>query len=370
MSFSATDTEKSFTFTATDDRDDDDGESVELTFGTLPSGVSTGATTKTTVTITDDDMEAGKVTLTLMPSTIDESGSDNVSTVTVSLGSTSTAATTVTVSTAPASAAWFTLSANRTLTIAAGQTTGTGAVTITAVDNSTYTGNRQVTVSGSATNETGVTDPDDVTLTITEDDDKPVTASFGQDSYTVAEGSTATVKVTLSADPEREVVVPLTKSNQNGATGSDYSGVPASVSFQGGETERTFTFVATQDTEDDDGERVSLSFGSPPAMGVTAGTHSQTVVTIRDDDDPQVVVSFSQGAYTVSEGATTTVTVSLDKDPERTVTIPITTANLGGASDSDYSGVPESLTFARGVTERSFVFSAVRDNLSDAGEWG
>ena len=113
VSFQSGDTGKSITFTATDDNLDDDGESVELTFGTLPSGVSGGATTTTTVTITDDDMEAGKVTLTLTPSTIGESGSDNVSTVTASLGSTSTAATTVTVSTAPASAAWFTLSANR-----------------------------------------------------------------------------------------------------------------------------------------------------------------------------------------------------------------------------------------------------------------
>ena len=41
--------------------------------------------TTATVTITDDDMEAGKVTLTLTPSTIDESGTDNVSTVTASL---------------------------------------------------------------------------------------------------------------------------------------------------------------------------------------------------------------------------------------------------------------------------------------------
>ena len=55
MSFQSGDTGKSITFTATDDNLDDDGESVELTFGTLPSGVSGGATTTTTVTITDDD---------------------------------------------------------------------------------------------------------------------------------------------------------------------------------------------------------------------------------------------------------------------------------------------------------------------------
>ena len=61
---------------------------------------------------------------------------------------------------------------------------------------------------------------DTATVSIT-DDDKPasVTVNFDKDGYTVAEGGTVTVKVTLSdvtvtvelsADPEREVVIPLT----------------------------------------------------------------------------------------------------------------------------------------------------------------
>ena len=201
----------------------------------------------------------------------------------------------MTVSTAPASAAWFTLSANRTLTIATGSTAGTGAVTITAVDNSTYTGNRRVTVSCSATNETGVTDPDDVTLTITEDDDKPVTVSFEQDSYTVSEGSGVTVKVTLSAAPERSVQIPVTAIGQGRATPSDYS-VPASVSFQSGDTEKSITFTATDDNLNDDGERVELTFGTLPS-GVSGGATTTTSVTITDDDDPAVSVSFEQDSY-------------------------------------------------------------------------
>ena len=64
------------------------------------------------------------------------------------------------------------------------------------------------------------------------------------------------VTVTLSADPERTVVVPLTKSNQGGASDADYSGVPDSVSFNSGETSKSFTFTAAQDTVDDDGESV------------------------------------------------------------------------------------------------------------------
>ena len=35
---------------------DDDGESVKLTFGTLPTGVTEGTTKETTISITDDDV--------------------------------------------------------------------------------------------------------------------------------------------------------------------------------------------------------------------------------------------------------------------------------------------------------------------------
>ena len=69
--------------------------------------------------------------------------------------------------------------------------------------------------------------------------------SFGASTYTAAEGSTATVTVTLSADPERTVEVQITTTNQGGASAADYSGVPASVTFNTGETSKTFDFAAT-----------------------------------------------------------------------------------------------------------------------------
>ena len=61
--------------------------------------------------------------------------------------------------------------------------------------------------------------------------------SFGQDTYTVDEGSSVTVKVKLDADPERTVTIPITATDQDGASGDDYSGVPARVTFNSGDTE-------------------------------------------------------------------------------------------------------------------------------------
>ena len=93
-----------------------------------------------------------------------------------------------------------------------------------------------------------------------------------------------TVTVDLSAAPEREVTIPLTAANENGASSADYT-VPASVTFASGDTSKTVTFSATPDNVDDDDERVRLGFSTLPA-GVTAGTPNQATVSITDDDVP------------------------------------------------------------------------------------
>ena len=133
--------------------------------------------------------------------------------------------------------------------------------------------------------------PGETTVSITDDDDPQVTVSFGASTYTAAEGGTATVTVSLSADPERTVTVPLTKTEQGGASSADYSGVPASVTFNARETSQPITFAATQDTEDDDGESVKLAFGTRLPGGVRAGATDETTVSITDNDDPDVTVS-------------------------------------------------------------------------------
>ena len=206
-----------------------------------------------------------------------------------------------------------------------------------------------------------------VTITVKDNDVVPVSVSFEQAAYTVAEGDDVTVKVTLSADPERRVVVPITASNQGGASNGDYSGVPADVTFESGDTEKSFTFTATDDTVDDDDESVKLSFGSLPAH-VSEGTTAEAVVSITDNDDPQVSVSFEQATYTVAEGDSVTVKVTMSADPKRQVVVPITASNQGGASDSDYSGVPANVTFESGETEKEFTFTATDDTRHDEDE--
>ena len=202
-------------------------------------------------------------------------------------------------------------------------------------------------------------------MSIVDDDDPQVTVSFGADAYTVPEGGTQAVTVTLSADPERTVLIPLTATDQGSASAADYS-VPLSVTFNTGELSKTITFTATQDTDDDDGESVLLAFGTSLPAGVSASGTVETVVSIVDDDDPQVTVSFGADAYTVPEGGTQAVTVTLSADPERTVVIPLTATDQGSVIPADYS-VPLSVTFNDGERSKTITFTA-RRTPDDDGE--
>ena len=353
------------------------------------------------------------------------------------------------------------------------------------------------------------------TGTIRDDDDPEVEASFEVSRYEAPEGGSVPVTVLLSADPERLVTIPLLRTPVGGITEHDYSGVPESVAFGLGQSVREFTFTATDDTADDDGEAVELRFGSLPprvsgsggttlairdndvsgggdadsgggsggggsppddddedddppppplptvsvlaasasesagavvfdvrlsrtsssavtvgyatadgagAAGAKAGSDyvatqgilrfptgtsaqqirvrvtddeedeaevetftltlrgpvnatlaggvsaQQVAGSIEDDDDPAVEASFGSSVYVAPEGGSVAVRVMLSGDPERELEIPLVVRHLDGASEADYSGVPELVTFESGVTTRTFEFAAVDDSEEDFGE--
>lgn len=111
-----------------------------------------------------------KPTLVLSATEISEDGGS--ATVTATLAAAASVETTITVSAAavsPAVAADFTQTGTG-LTIAAGATTSAGAVSIAAVDNESYSGDRTITVSGVVSGNAALDDPEDVTLTIEEDE--------------------------------------------------------------------------------------------------------------------------------------------------------------------------------------------------------
>ena len=108
--------------------------------------------------------------------------------------------------------------------------------------------------------------------------------SFSSSSYIATEGGLgATVVVSLYRPQGTEVVIPLTVSYVGGATSADHSAIPDMLTFGASETRKTFTVTATDDSDDDDSEGITIGFGRLPDRHQASGTTS-TVVTLVDND--------------------------------------------------------------------------------------
>ena len=167
------------------------------------------------------------------------------------------------------------------------------------------------------------------------------------------------------------MTVPLTKAHLGNAAAADYSGIPMNVTFAANQTSRTFAVMATAGDGSDGGESVSIGFGTLPE-GVFAGSPAATTVTLADGGEQRLVVNFgSSRGHTVQvrEGARRLrLNVLLDSSPRRPVTIPLVVTHVGGATEADYTGIPESVTFAAGQTSAHYYVRALPDEEDETGE--
>ena len=195
----------------------------------------------------------------------------------------------------------------------------------------------------------------------------PVAASFAAASYSAPEGESVEVTVMLDTAPGREVTIPI---RAMGASEEQYELSAESLTFGPEETSRTFTVTAVEDDADADLEEATLTLSFHPLPdGVSAGVQESAEVEITDNDDPSVTVSFGRAMYAAMEGGDAEmVRVTLIPAPEREVTVPITAQGRGGASPGDYSGVPASVTFGPGETEKSFEVTAEEEDDRDRNE--
>ena len=361
LSFGANATSADTPINVTNDMIADHGETIQIGFRSdLAPGVSLGANTTSTITIIDDDpavtVEFGSTTYSAVEGA--------ATSVTVTLSEDPKRPLTIPITnTAQGSTTADDYTFNATeVTFSSGQTSKT--VSFSAAQDTTPDHGDSVKLGFGTDLPPGVTagDDDETTVTII-DDDPAVTVSFGAATYSVDESGTVDVTLTLSADPQRPLIIPVSAEDQSGATPADHK-PPGSVTFASGDMSQTLTFTPENDTVDDD-EKVKLSFGTPLPPGVTAGTTSSTVVSINDDDDPEVTVRFGSATYSVNEknNGTVTVTVGLSADPERTVSIPLTTSYGDGADSTAIRNIPSSVSFSATETSKTFIVSCVGDRL-------
>ena len=359
-------TSTTFTFTTTGNITADHGKELDISIGTLPPGVTASGTTTTTVTIIDDDPA---IAVGIRPSTAEVEEGEYARFLVEFPGSPVRPVSIPLVYTYLGGADAADLTNMPTNVVFGANDDGSEVLVLIIADDDIADHGESIQVGFGADLPPGVSvRSSDATATITIiDDDPAVTVSFGAATYSADEGESVDVTVTLSADPMRPLTIPITATNQSGASSADYS-VPDSVTFASGDTSKTISFTATDDTIDDDDEKVRLSFGTFPP-GVSAGGTRTTTVSINDDDDPDVRVRFDANSLAGTEGAAgVLVELYMNMHPERTVTIPLTVTLQGGASSADYSGVPASVVFGPTDTIASFTVTVVDDDIDDDGE--
>ena len=248
-----------------------------LTVSPKPSGaigVELGKDTAT-VTVTVDR----RLTLTVSPSSVSEDAVATVVEVTGTLDGTpltSAAQVAVTVGASDDTATEgtdYATVADFTLTIAAGEASGTTMFTLTPTDDAVDEVDEETLSVTGTTEASGVGDVVGTTVTITDDDESSFTVTAVPTSI-AEDGGATTVTVStggVTFADDREIALTLTGT---ATKGTDYTVDSETLTLTAGETSVATMVTAVQDVVDDDAETIVIT-----AEG------AQATVTITEDDE-------------------------------------------------------------------------------------
>jgi hypothetical protein len=215
--------------------------------------------------------------------------------------------------------------------------------------------------------------PSTAVLTIT-DNDTGGKVQFSSASYSVAEGAGA-VKLTVRrlGGAASDVTVAYTVNAATATDGADYSSAGATppgglVTFAAtgtGATLQTITIPILQDTAPEGAETFTVTLSSAGG-GAVLGVPAQATVTILDDE---ATLEFSSSNYSMTESqASALITVKRSGPPTGVATVNYATGGGSAIANVDYKSVSGLLTFASGVTSRSFSVPIIRDTLVEGPE--
>jgi hypothetical protein len=348
--FAPNETSKEITIGINGDATDELNETFQLQISNAKVVGGAGLTiTKAveTATILNDDraVTIGNATLTE-----GNSGSAAIN-FTVTLSAASTHAVTVNYATREATSGTFHATAGSdytpktgTITIAAGQTSGTISIPILGDTTDEEDQTFEVLLT-SVTNALGT----DLfaTGTILDDDAAP-TVQIAP-TVSVTEGNTtdtnATFTVTLSKASEKAVTVNYATAAGTATSGTDFTAVPAGVlTIPAGSLFATFNVAVKGDGLDEPNETFTATLSS--ATNATLGTQKVSIATIVDND---VLPSLSIGDVSGAEnGGPLTFTVTLSAAYGEAVTVNYSTVDSTALAGSDFTLTSGTLTFLPG----------------------
>ena len=276
------------------------------------------------------------------------------------------------------------------LTIPKGVLTATGTINI--VNDNIVEGNESFTIriesvsltalSPSVVTIGGSSRADQITVTISDNDQPAVVGFTGSSMQTVDEGDSSLTLIASLDKPlseDLEIMLSYVAGSPSAQRNGDYNNAPDSLTIPAGDLTATGTITIMDDNivEEDESFTIRIASVSLTALSpsvVTIGDTSradQITVTISDNDQPAVVGFTGSSMQTVDEGdSSLTLTASLDKPLSEDLEIMLSyvAGSLPAQRNGDYNNVPDSLTIPAGDLTATGTITIVNDNIVEGNE--
>ncbi len=255
--------------------------------------------------------------------------------------------------------------ASNTLTILAGNTTGSITVQV-AKDSAdevdeTFVVNLSNALNGTITDSQGQ-------ATITDDDFQTISIS----DVTVTEGTggaptAATFDVNLSGVSAKTVTVQYQTADGSATAPADYvAHALTTLTFNPGQTNQQITVAVVQDGADEANETFTITLSNPTNSSILDGSG---VGTITDDDGPTITINDITVTEGTGAGTTAfTFTVTLSATSPQDVSVNWATANGTAAAPGDYTSASSTLTILAGNTTGNITVQVAKDSVDEVDE--
>ena len=176
--------------------------------------------------------------------------------------------------------------------------------------------------------------------------------------YDLVEGNSVDVPVLLSGAPGREVTITLSAQHGRGLSDSDYTTSSLGLTFGASETRKVVTVTATDDSEADPGETLTLRLPANADLptGILHSTIPAKPISIADNDFRYQASHAGGTTLSVNEQAgTLTATVRVEAPNvsrsdlgalNENVVLSVSTADGTATAGQDYTALSQTLTFA------------------------
>lgn len=249
----------------------------------------------------------------------------------------------------------------RTIVIPAGDTFAD--IELTAVDDGIdeEAEDLQIDIVAAALLNGQLAGPEQVVVTIADDDAPPlvqlgVDANIAEDS-----GGTAVVTATLVGQTEKDVTV-LVNVTGTAISGDDYTASQIPIVIPAGSTSGSALFAIQDDNIYEDNETIIVDIDSV-TNGTEDGVQQQTITIV--ENEPRPTVSLAIGSTVISEnGGSVLVTASLDARSALPVEV---TFGYGGVAipGTDYVTPPGTITIPAGSDDASIIVQAIPDTIDE-----